>query len=227
MTGSSRGQAEPDYVAAPAGGGPGVLVLHAWWGLSDGIRRFCDRLAGDGFVALAPDLCDGRTARTIAEAQALLEQVDDDAATGRAAGGIERLRAHPAVRGELGVVGFSMGVWFALDLAAKHGDVEAVVLYYGTASGIDHGRRRTPVLGHFAEHDDFEPADEVSSLEDDLRRAGRPVRFHVYPGAGHWFAEEDRPEAYDAAAASLAFRRTVGFLRSQLQKEAVAPPDKG
>ena len=83
------------------------------------------------------------------------------------------------------------------------------------------------MLGHFAEHDEFEPADEVSSLEDDLRRAGRPVRFHVYPGAGHWFAEEDRPEAYDAAAASLAFRRTVGFLRSQLQKEAVAPPDKG
>jgi carboxymethylenebutenolidase len=58
----------------------------------------------------------------------------------------------------------------------------------------------------------------VSSLEDDLRRAGRPVRFHVYPGAGHWFAETDRPEAYDGAIASLAFRRTVGFLRNQLER---------
>jgi carboxymethylenebutenolidase len=105
-----------------------------------------------------------------------------------------------------------MGVWFALDLSAKHEDVEAVVLYYGTADEIDHGRGRAPVLGHFAERDEYEPADEVASLEDDLRRARRPVRFEVYPGVGHWFAEEDRPEAYDAAAASLAFRRTVGFL---------------
>jgi dienelactone hydrolase len=71
---------------------------------------------------LAPDLCDGRTAHTIAEAEALVEELDDDAATGRAADGIERLRAHPAERGELGVVGFSMGVWFALDLAAKTAD---------------------------------------------------------------------------------------------------------
>jgi carboxymethylenebutenolidase len=220
-------QAEPGYVAAPAGGGPGVLVLHAWWGLSDGIRRFCDRLAGEGFVGLAPDLCGGQTAATIAEAEALVEGLDDDTAIARAAAGIARLRAHPAVRGQLGVIGFSMGVWFSLDLAAKHDDVEAVVLYYGTASGIDHGRQRASVLGHFAERDDFEPADEVSSLEHELRQAGRAVRFHVYPGVGHWFAETDRPEAHDLPAASLAFRRTVGFLRCQLQKEAVAPLGQG
>jgi carboxymethylenebutenolidase len=60
-------------------------------------------------------------------------------------------------------------------------------------------------------------------LEDDLRGARRPVRFEVYPRVGHWFAEADRPEAYDAAAAALAFRRTVAFLRSQLQKEAATP----
>jgi len=89
--------AEPAYIAGPAGGGPGVLVLHAWWGLSDGIRRHCDRLAEAGFVALAPDLYDGRTAATVPEAKALVEQLDDDAATRRAADGIARLRAHPAV----------------------------------------------------------------------------------------------------------------------------------
>ena len=217
-------QAEPCYVAAPAGGGPGVLVLHAWWGLSDGIRRFCDSLAEQGFVALAPDLCAGRTARTVEEAQALAAELDDEAATRRAAEGLDRLRAHPAAHWPVGVVGFSMGVWFALDLAAKHADVGAVVLYYGTASGIDHAEQRAPVLGHFAQNDEWESAEEVSSLEDDLRHAGRPVRFEVYPRVGHWFAEADRPEAYDAAAASLALRRTAAFLRSQLQKEGVAPP---
>lgn len=217
-------QAEPGYVAAPAGGGAGVLVLHAWWGLSDGIRRFCDGLAGEGFLALAPDLCAGRTAGTVDEAKALAGELDEEAATRRAADGIDRLRAHSAVRGPLGVVGFSMGVWFALDLAAKHADVGAAVLYYGTASGIDHGRRRAPVLGHFAQHDEWEAAQEVSSLEDELRRAGRPVRFEVYPRVGHWFAEADRPEAYDEPAASLALRRTTAFLRSQLHEEGVAPP---
>jgi carboxymethylenebutenolidase len=97
----------------------------------------------------------------------------------------------------------------------KHSDVAAVVLYYGTAGEIDHSRGRGPVLGHFAEREEFESADEVALLEDDLRHAGRPVRFEVYPRVGHWFAESDRPEAYDEAAAWLAFRRTVGFLQSQ------------
>jgi carboxymethylenebutenolidase len=192
-----------------------VLVLHAWWGLSDGIRRFCDQLAGEGFVALAPDLCDGRTAHTIPEAQALVEELDETVARRRAADGLERLRGHPAVRGPIGVVGFSMGVWFALDLATRDEGVETVVLYYGTASDIDHTAHRAIVLGHFAEHDEFEPPEGVTALEDDLRGAGRAVRFHTYPGVGHWFAEADRPEAYDAAASSLAFRRTVGFLRNQ------------
>jgi carboxymethylenebutenolidase len=216
-------RADPGYIAAPAGGGPGVLVLHAWWGLSDGIRAFCDRVAEAGFVALAPDLCGGRIARTVPEAKALAAQLDEDAASERAADGLARLRRHPRLRGQLGVVGFSMGVWFALDLAARSEDLEAVVIYYGAAGGIDHTRHRAAVLGHFAERDEWESAEEISDMEDELRRAGRAVRFHLYPGAGHWFAETDRPEAYEVTAASLAFRRTVGFLRNQLQRTAVAP----
>jgi carboxymethylenebutenolidase len=213
------------YLAAPPGGGPGVLVLHAWWGLSDGIRHFCDRLADEGFVALAPDLAGGRTASTVPEAQALADQLEEEAAIRRAADGLAHLRAHPGVRGRLGAVAFSMGVWFALDLATKHDEVETVVLYYGTASDIDHTRHRAAVLGHFAENDEFEPSEEVAALEDGLRRAGRTVDFHAYPGVGHWFAEADRPEAYDAVASSLAFRRTVELLRDdQLQNHAAAPP---
>jgi carboxymethylenebutenolidase len=215
--------ADGTYIAVPAGGGPGVLVLHAWWGLSDGIRHFCDRLADDGFVALAPDLCEGRTARTIPEAQALAGGLDEETARRRAADGLAHLRGHPKVRGQLGVIGFSMGVWFALDLATRYESVDTVVVYYGTAGDIDHTTHRAAVLGHFAEHDHFEPADEVAALEESLRRAGRAVRFHTYPGVGHWFAEADRFEAYDAVAASRAFRRTTGFLRNQLHNHAAAP----
>ena len=219
-------RADQGYFAAPRGGGPGVLVLHAWWGLSDGIMRYCDRLAAGGLVAHAPDLAGGRIARTIPEAQALADELDEEAGCRRAADGFARLRGHPAVRGRLAVAGFSMGVWFALDLATRFESVRTVVLHYGTAGPFDHSRHRAAVLGHFAEHDPYEPAEEVRALEDGLGRAGRAARFHVYPGVGHWFAEADRHDAYDAAAAARALRRTVSFLRDRLQTSAVAPPEE-
>jgi len=81
---------------------------------------------------------------------------------------------------------------------------------------MDYQRSQATYLGHFAEHDDFEPPSNVRSLEDALRAAGRPVTFHTYPGTGHWFFEQDRTGAYDQAAADLAWERTLAFLRRAL-----------
>src|SRR5919106_6432139 len=61
--------------------------------------------------------------------------------------------------------------------------------------------------------DEFEPQAEVDSLEESLSRAGRPVTFYRYRGTGHWFFEPDRSQAYNPAAASLAWDRTLAFLR--------------
>src|SRR5258706_4752875 len=75
------------YLAVPEqGSGPGVLVLHAWWGLTEPFRQVCDRLAEAGFVALAPDLYHGKTTASVEEAQALGAALDQD--VGRWAGGI-------------------------------------------------------------------------------------------------------------------------------------------
>jgi carboxymethylenebutenolidase len=202
-----------EYVASHPDGGPGLLVLHPWWGLSDAIREVCDALAARGFVAVAPDLYGGRLARTVAEG------LDDEAGLARATAAVEHLRQNPAVSGRrLGVIGFSMGVWFALRVATLLRDeVSAAVLYYGTATDIDHTEHRAAVVGHFAEQDEWEPAADVRALEEGLRAAGRSAEFHLYPGVGHWFAESDRPEAYDRAAAELAFERTVDFLRARLR----------
>ena len=207
-----------EYVARHADGGRGVVVLHPWWGLSDGVREVCDSLAAERFVVFAPDLYGGRLARTVEEAKQLAEGLDEAAGLARATAAVEHMRQQPAVSGgRLGVIGFSLGVWFALRVATLLRDeVPAAVLYYGTAADIDHAQHRADVLGHFADQDEWEPAEDVRALEDGLRAAGRSAEFHVYPGTGHWFAEPDRPEAYDSAAATLALGRTVDFLRARL-----------
>ena len=71
-------------------------------------------------------------------------------------------------------------------------------------------------MGHYAQHDEWEPPEEVRRTEEALRAAGREVTFYTYPGVGHWFFEEDRPGYYDAEAANLAWERTVSFLRGRL-----------
>jgi carboxymethylenebutenolidase len=200
----------------PAGKGPGVLVLHAWWGLNDTMKAFCTRLAEAGFVAFAPDLYHGKVADNIPDAETLGKALDATHLQAKAeiadATRFLTERAGQAERG-LAVVGFSLGAYYALDLAAADPEhVRTVVIFYGTGVN-DHGNSRAAYLGHFAENDEFEPQSNVDKLEESLRRAGRPVTFHRYRGTGHWFFEPDRSEAYNHAAATLAWDRTLAFLR--------------
>jgi carboxymethylenebutenolidase len=207
------------YLATPEGSsGPGVLVLHAWWGLTPVFTDVCDRLAAAGYVALAPSLfADGATAATIAEAEALMSGQDEAAvATPVVLAAIVQLRGLPGVtEGPAGIVGFSMGAYWALRLSQmRPDDVAAVVVFYGTDDG-DYDTARAAYLGHFAEHDDYEPLPAVHALEQRIQQAGREVAFHVYPGTRHWFVEPNRPEL-DAAAAALAWERTLAFLPAHL-----------
>src|SRR2546421_11884608 len=89
------------YLAVPKSGhGPGVLVLHAWWGLNDFFKDLCERLAREGFVAVAPDLYDGTTASTIDEAEQLLSALNFEQAKTKVISTAEYIRDHPAVRGK-------------------------------------------------------------------------------------------------------------------------------
>jgi carboxymethylenebutenolidase len=210
------------WLALPAtGSGPGVLVLHAWWGLTDTFTGICDWLADSGFVALAPSLYeDDATAATIPEAEALIANHDRDPARAWAviAAAIKLLRSRPETGGgRIGIVGFSMGSWWAFRASEKRADdVAAVVGVYGAYESNFTGATAA-YQGHFGENDAFEPLDTVRALETSIRKAGREVEFHIYPGAGHWFVEEDRPDAYDPAAAALFRERTIAFLRRALQ----------
>jgi carboxymethylenebutenolidase len=191
---------QPDgFLAVPPNGkGNGVLVLHAWWGLNDTIRNLCQRLAQSGFVAFAPDLYHGKVAVTIPDAETLGKALDTNYLQAKAeiADATKYLneRVGQGERG-LAVIGFSLGAYYALDLAAAHPEhFRSVVIFYGTG-GADFTNSRADYLGHFAENDQFEPQSNVDELEQSLRRAGRHVTFYLYSGTGHWFFEPDRPDA--------------------------------
>jgi carboxymethylenebutenolidase len=196
----------------PAGKGPGVLVLHAWWGLNDTIKSFCTRLAESGFVVFAPDLYHGKAAVTVADAEVLGSALDENAEQASAeiaqAAAFLNQRAEPTGRG-LAVIAFSLGVYYAMDLSITAPElIRAVVIFYGTGEG-DFSRSKAAYLGHFAEEDEFEPQANVDELEKTLRDAGRPVTFYRYRDTGHWFFEPDVSQAFNSAAASLAWDRTL------------------
>ena len=211
------------YLAVPKkGNGPGVLVLHAWWGLTDFFTGFCDRLATAGFVAFAPDLYRGATASTREQAEHLVSKLDQEAASRDIASAVRGLQSHRAVKGKrLGVVGLSLGAFWSLWLAQEFpGDLAAIVLFYGTREGnydkTKLSKTKAAFLGHFAETDEFESTASVQDLEKLLRSIGKDATFHTYPGTTHWFFENNRPDAYNAGAAKIAWERTIRFLTERL-----------
>ncbi len=215
--GTARG-----YLTLPEGGsGPGVLVLHAWWGLNRFVKRLCDRLAFAGFTAFAPDVYGGNVARSVEEARYLRDQLNREAVHATLTASLAFLRAQSSLTSpRVGLLGMSLGAAFALRLSAtRPHDVAAVVAFYGTSGG-KFDKAEAAYLGHFAEHDPYESATGVASLEKRLRDAQRPVEFFTYPGTGHWFFEDDQPSAYNAAAAQKAWDRTLRFLQKQLIRRA-------
>ncbi len=207
------------YVVTPdTGTGPGVLVLHSWWGLTPFFRGVCDRLADEGFVALALDLHgDARTADRPDEAEALLASTDPNVTANLVMAGVATLRSFPATpEGPIGILGFSMGASWALWAAARAPDhVAAVTAFYGSQS-VDFALATAAFQGHFAEHDEFVDEDTIAEMHAHLRLLGHDVDFHRYPGTGHWFFEDDRPAAHVESAAGLAWERTVAFLHQHL-----------
>ena len=223
----SNGHQAQGYLSLPPGGsGPGVVVIQEWWGLVDHIRDVCDRLAAEGFVALAPDLYHGETTTEPDEAGKLMMELDIERAAKDMSGAVDYLLGHDAVESDkVGAIGFCMGGALVLVLAARNGSkVGAVVPFYSAfatevpdLSGIE-----APVLGHFGELDDFAPPEKARDLEDTIReQAGVECTFHIYRNAGHAFANDSRPEAHHPEHAAKAWELTLQFLRANLEKAPV------
>jgi carboxymethylenebutenolidase len=212
------------YLAGTGSSGLPVLLLHAWWGLNQDIMDLADRLAGDGFVVVAPDMFEGVVADTIEAAEAHIEAMEEpsDRVLATANLGLNRLLEEPGLTSDrVGVVGLSFGASYGQwVLPLQRPEIGAVVSFYaGVGFEQPTGPAGEPVkyLGHFAADDPFEDGDpaEVAPFHEQLTTTDPGSGAYLYPGTQHWFFEPGRPE-YDPEAAQLAYQRTVEFLRAAL-----------
>jgi carboxymethylenebutenolidase len=217
----SNGASAPGYLAVPEdGGGAATIVLQEWWGVDDHIRSVCDRLAHEGFLALAPDLYRGETTTQPDEAQQLMMALNMEQAEKDMRGAVDFLAAHEGFQGEgVGSVGFCLGGGLSVWAASANPKVAATVTYYYVMphGKPDFSRIRGPVLGHFGEQDAFVSVEDAKALEQEMRDAGVDARFEFYPGVGHaFFNDTDRLGTFDADAADLSWQRTVAFFNENL-----------
>jgi carboxymethylenebutenolidase len=198
---------------------PGLIVVHEWWGLNDGVRAMADRLAAEGYIVLAVDLFGGKTADFPADARELMLAVLQKPQLAE-----DNLRqAYQFIRDtggapRIGSLGWCFGGAWALNTALLFPEeLDAAVIYYGQVPA-DEDRLaplNVPILGLFGENDRGVPVQSVRSFEKALDKLGKNYEIEVYPGVGHAFANPSGT-GYNARVAGKAWDRTVEFLRKHL-----------
>jgi carboxymethylenebutenolidase len=215
---SKSGSAQQGEIAEPAGAAkaPALVVIQEWWGVNDHVRSLVDRFAAEGFLAFAPDLFHGKTTRDATEAAGLLQALDWAQAIDEVAGAVSMLASHARGNGKVGITGFCMGGAVSLVSAAKIPQVSAAAPFYGLPDpSTDFSGVVCPIQGHYAKKDEHIRPENVLALKAKLEKAGKKVELHFYD-AGHAFMNDTRPEAYNAAAAKVAWERAVLFLKTHL-----------
>ena len=212
----------PGILAVPAGKGPfpALVMIHEWWGLNGQIRNAASDLAAAGYVVLAVDLYRGTLAGSAAEAQKLAGSLDHAKVVADLREAFAFLAQRSYVHtAKVGSIGWCLGGGFSLQLAIAEPRLAACVLYYGRLESDRHvlAQIKAPLIGFFGEDDASIPVTAVRSFESAMKEAGRSVSVHVYPGAGHAFANPTRTDAYRPQATKDAGERMLGFLAAYLK----------
>lgn len=210
------------FVAFPAGkaGGPGIVVVHEWWGLNTQIREVAKRLSREGYVAIVPDLYHGKMTTDPEQAHVLMRGLDDAVAAVDLDNAVTWLRAEPRVaKRKIGTVGFCMGGSLAEGLALRNAEITSTVMFYGppVTDPKALATLRGPLLGHYGEKDDGIPVAKVEAFRSGLKQAGKVAEIYTYAGAGHAFMNDTRP-SYHPDAARQAWARTLAFFQKNLKR---------
>ncbi len=206
-------RADPN--SAPKGG---IVVAQEIFGVNHHIRDVCDRLAAEGYAAIAPALFDrfvrdfetGYSPDEVANARKYLGQIDWDAMLRDMDAAAKELKE----TGPVGVVGFCMGGSVTYLCATRLNGLSASVCYYGgQIAKFANEKPKCPVQMHFGEKDSGIALSDVETI----RKKRTEAEIHVYPGAQHGFHCDERA-SYDAPSAKLAWQRTLAFLDAHMKK---------
>lgn len=216
-----NGKEVTGYLAQPentGGNTPGIIVIHEWWGLNDNIRMMADKLAGEGYSALAVDMYYGKVAESSDSAGTYARSVDQEE-------GIDNLTQAYGYLAEqqgaenIGVIGWCFGGGWSLQAALAHPEkIDATVIYYGrlVTDSEQLQKLQMPVLGIFGAEDEGIPPETVREFESALNQSGVSNSIHIYEGAGHAFANPSGTR-YKEDAAEDAWQKTVSFLQENLK----------
>ncbi len=221
------GEFSGHLVVPASGSGPGLIVIQEIFGVNGYIKGACERLAGLGYVALAPDLywrlgpgiaIDEKAPDGLQQAFGYMGRLDFPKAAEDAVAALEHLRSLPEVSsGQAGILGFCLGGGISYMVAATS-DPKTCVSYYGSAVpdalGLA-GQVKCPILFHFGGADDYIPADKQAAVRQAFAGRGE-AEFHVHEGAGHAFDNHNAPMFHHERAAGEAWEQTSEFLRRTL-----------
>lgn len=214
LGGTSAYLSLPEGQTAPM---PGVVVIHEWWGLNENIEYWTDRIAAEGYAAIAVDLYGGIVAKDASQASEAMKSVDRERAVGTLRAAVKFLETDPRILApRTASIGWCFGGAQSLQLALSEPTLDAAVIYYGRLE-TDPARLaavNANVLGIFGSRDKSIPAEDVAAFEAGLREMGKSVTIKTYD-AEHAFANPSSAR-YDQGAAADAWQTARAFLRDNL-----------
>lgn len=209
-------------IARPSagGGGPGLVMVHEWYGLTSETERMAQQFADAGFVVAAVDLYDGTTATNDADAMARMMALNSLESSTRIAAAARHLAGRTDVTGKVGVLGFCMGGAVTFVASRTVPEAAAFAPFYGipNASRVDFtAAPYGPIEAHFAKVDAWATPEKAEAIVQAVNAAGGSATLHTYDG-GHAFMRASDPAAYHAASAELAFARCTAFFAAHLRR---------
>lgn len=217
----------PAFLARPAGEGrfPVVLVIMEAFGLNQHIKSVAERVAAEGYVAVAPDMYYRQADAVVGydqlpEAIRLMTSLRDDLIVADLEAVIQYVQAQPFARAErIGITGFCMGGRISFLAATALPAIKAAAPFYGGGIGglLDRADRIScPMLLFFGDQDPFIPNDEVATITKTLADLKKQAEVKVYPAAPHGFFCDER-DSHRADAAQDAWTRLTVFLAAHLK----------
>ena len=209
------------YTPEGKGPFPAIVVIHEWWGLNDWVKDQANKLADQGYEALAIDLYRGKVATTPEEAHEIMRGVPEDRAKRDLEAAFQYLQSQPNVKKKrIGAIGWCMGGGYALDLALEEPQLAADVINYGHLATDPDALKKinAPILGLFGAQDRGIPAEDVKKFKEQMDKLGKKIDITIYPDAGHGFQNPVNGAGYKPEDTADAWKKITNFLADTLKK---------